>query len=68
MNNISSFFLFLFQQFITRSARADRGSYIITTYRQTEVTYGGEIERKRKEKKRKKENRKKKKTRLYMRQ
>jgi len=38
--------------------RADCGSYIVTTYRQTEATYGGEIEkkeRKRKERKQKKE-------------
>ena len=40
---------FLIRQFITRSARADHGSYIITTYKQTEAAYGGE--RKRKERK-----------------
>ena len=45
--------------------RADCGSYIVTTYRQTEATYEGEIEKKRK-KTEKKENRKKKKTRLNM--
>jgi len=34
--SISSFFLN--QQFITRGARADRGSYFVTTYIQTEAT------------------------------
>jgi len=39
--------------------RADCGSYIVTTYRQTEATYGGEIEKKRKKKKRKKTEKRK---------
>ena len=42
---------FLIQQFITRSARAGRGSYFVTTYRQTESTLKQEKE-KEKEKKR----------------
>jgi len=39
--------------------RADCGSYIVTTYRQTEATYEGEIEKKRKKKKRKKTEKRK---------
>ena len=44
------------QQFITRSARADRGSYFVTTYRENETTWRLE---KGKEKERKKERKKK---------
>jgi len=43
------FYFFLNQQFIRRSARADRGSYVITTYKRSRHTWG----RKRKEKKEK---------------
>jgi len=50
VNSTYSFF-FLIQQFITRSVRADRGSYFITMYRQTESTLKQKKE-KEKEKKR----------------
>ena len=34
------FFFFLYQQFITRGAKADRGSYFVTTYMKTQTTGG----------------------------
>ena len=40
---------FLIQQFITRSARADRGSYFITMYKRDRLTWSRKIEKERKE-------------------
>ena len=51
-----SLFFFLIQQFITRSARADRGSYNVTTYMTTNTTW----ERRKKEEKKEKNKEKKK--------
>ena len=49
--------VFLNQQFITRSARADRGRHNVSTYMETEPT----CEQKRREKEKKKKKRKEKK-------
>ena len=39
-------FFFLNQQFITRSTRADRGSYFVTTYKTTKLHEGEKEKRK----------------------
>jgi len=45
------FLFFLNQQFITRSMRADRGSYFVTMYIQKETTWKRKGREERKEKK-----------------
>ena len=38
LNHIISIYIFLNQQFITWSVRADCGSYVVTMYKQTQTT------------------------------
>ena len=57
---IKHLLFFLNQQFITRGARADRGSYSVTTYIQTEATW----KRKKKKKRKRREMKRKRKRKL----
>jgi len=54
VNDGLGFFFFLNQQFITRGAPADHGSYFVTTYIKTEST----CEKKKKKKKKRKRKKK----------